>query len=185
VPDAAPLRADAHRNRATVLAAAVELLSHSPDASMKQVAEASGLGRTTVYRHFPSREALIAALFEQAFDSTVAELREIVARSTEPREVLRGIAEATVGIGGEYLFLAAHREQLVDVQRARQDDDPLRDWILAGQAEGTLRPLGLVWMQEMLGALVIAAHDQVVSGEETVDSAAAKLAETLIGAFVA
>ncbi|MDO9356774.1 MAG: helix-turn-helix domain-containing protein [Solirubrobacteraceae bacterium] len=183
--DASPLRADAHRNRATVLAAAVELLSRVPDASMKDVAEASGLGRTTVYRHFPSREALTKALFEQAVDSTVEELREIVAASREPRAVLRGIATATVRIGGQYLFLAAHRDQLVDVQRARQDDDPLREWILDGQADGSLRPLGLAWMQEMLGALVIAAHDQVLAGEETVDSAADKLAETLIGAFVA
>jgi len=58
-----PLRADARRNRERVLAAARDVLAeHGLDAQMDQIAAAAGVGVGTVYRHFPTKEALVAAL---------------------------------------------------------------------------------------------------------------------------
>ncbi len=62
-PPREPARADARRNHDAVLTAALRLLTDDPDASMRQIADASGLTRTTVYRHFPSREDLLRAIF--------------------------------------------------------------------------------------------------------------------------
>ncbi len=55
-------RQDAMRNRETVVEAGMKLLGEDPTASMQEVADRSGLGRSTVYRHFPNREALFGAM---------------------------------------------------------------------------------------------------------------------------
>ncbi len=58
-----PLRADARRNRERVLAAArVVFAEHGHEAQMDDVARRAGVGVGTVYRHFPTKEALIEAL---------------------------------------------------------------------------------------------------------------------------
>ncbi|MBV9777533.1 MAG: helix-turn-helix transcriptional regulator, partial [Acetobacteraceae bacterium] len=56
-------RADALRNRERVLAAAKTVFSAGgPDASLETVARRAGVGIGTVYRHFPTREALFEAV---------------------------------------------------------------------------------------------------------------------------
>jgi AcrR family transcriptional regulator len=58
------LRADAQRNREQLLAAAVAAFSGSgPEATLESIARAAGVGIGTLYRHFPSREALIDAAY--------------------------------------------------------------------------------------------------------------------------
>ena len=58
------LRADAQRNREQLLAAAVAAFSGSgPEATLDSIARAAGVGIGTLYRHFPSREALIDAAY--------------------------------------------------------------------------------------------------------------------------
>jgi AcrR family transcriptional regulator len=55
-----PLRADARRNRARLLAAAEEVLTaKGPAASTDEIAKAAGVGIGTLFRHFPTKEALI------------------------------------------------------------------------------------------------------------------------------
>jgi AcrR family transcriptional regulator len=66
--DERPLRADARRNREKVLTAARAVFSeHGRDAQMDDVARRAGVGVGTVYRHFPTKEALIEALVVDAF----------------------------------------------------------------------------------------------------------------------
>jgi AcrR family transcriptional regulator len=67
-PDERPLRADARRNREKVLEAARTVFSEQGrDAQMDDVARRAGVGMGTVYRHFPTKEALIEALMAEAF----------------------------------------------------------------------------------------------------------------------
>jgi AcrR family transcriptional regulator len=58
------LRADAQRNRDRLLAAAVALFSEAgQDVSLEAVAKRAGVGIGTLYRHFPTRDALLAAAY--------------------------------------------------------------------------------------------------------------------------
>ena len=59
-------RRDAVANRQAVIDAAAELLPENPDASMQEIADFTGLGRSTVYRHFANREALFGAMTIEA-----------------------------------------------------------------------------------------------------------------------
>lgn len=60
-----PLRADAQRNLTLVLDAAAEAFAkHGPDVSVDEIARRAGVGHATVFRRFPTKEALIAAVVE-------------------------------------------------------------------------------------------------------------------------
>ncbi|MGW4081401.1 TetR/AcrR family transcriptional regulator [Streptomyces sp. NPDC004822] len=59
-----PLRADAQRNRDKILAAAVRAFTtEGLDAHLERIAKEAGVGSATLYRHFPTREALIEAVY--------------------------------------------------------------------------------------------------------------------------
>jgi AcrR family transcriptional regulator len=64
-----PLRADAQRNRDRLLSAAVRAFSQDrPDVTLDAIAKDAGVGIGTLYRHFPSREALIEAAYRSELD---------------------------------------------------------------------------------------------------------------------
>ena len=59
-----PLRADAQRNRDRLLAVAVRAFSEDgPDVTLESIARDAGVGIGTLYRHFPTREALVEAVY--------------------------------------------------------------------------------------------------------------------------
>jgi AcrR family transcriptional regulator len=71
------LRADARRNRESVIAAAKKLFADQGlDAQMPDVAKAAKVGVGTVYRHFPTKEDLIAALAAERFERLAEKARE-------------------------------------------------------------------------------------------------------------
>ena len=56
-------RSDARRNRDAIVAAALEALTESPDASLNAIAKRAGVGNATLYRHFQTREDLVLAVY--------------------------------------------------------------------------------------------------------------------------
>lgn len=84
-----PLRADAQRNRDKILAAAVRVFTEEGlDAHFERVAREAGVGTGTLYRNFPTREALI----EAAYRNEVARLCDAVPgllATMPPREALQ------------------------------------------------------------------------------------------------
>ena len=64
-----PLRADARRNREKVVAAASAAFAESGlDAQVEDIARRAGVGVGTLYRHFPTKEALVVALADEHFE---------------------------------------------------------------------------------------------------------------------
>jgi AcrR family transcriptional regulator len=81
-------RADALRNRERVLKAAKAVFSAGgPDASLEAVARRAGVGIGTLYRHFPSREALFEAVYRHEVDELAALAEQLSAAA--PVEALR------------------------------------------------------------------------------------------------
>jgi AcrR family transcriptional regulator len=71
------LRADARRNRDAVIAAAKKLFADQGlDAQMPDIAKAAKVGVGTVYRHFPTKDDLIAALAVERFERLAEKVRE-------------------------------------------------------------------------------------------------------------
>ncbi|MEV4508161.1 TetR family transcriptional regulator [Dactylosporangium sp. NPDC049525] len=69
-----PLRADAQRNRARLLDVAVVALADAPEVTLDAIAKHAGVGIGTLYRHFPTREALI----EEVYRTELARLCDAV-----------------------------------------------------------------------------------------------------------
>jgi AcrR family transcriptional regulator len=142
-----PLRADARRNRERIVQAARELFAEcGPDAQMDDLAARAGVGVGTVYRHFPTKEAVMGELLRQKFELFLSLGRQALEREGEPFEVfadmLRHNAEAMAGdvatqravaMGGLALSPEAEaaRDQLMAVGR---------ELIARAHAAGTLRP---------------------------------------------
>ena len=79
-----PLRSDAERNRRLVLEAAAQAFAeHGFDVGMAEIARRAGVGNATVFRRFPSKDALVRAIFEDRIDETVASIEE-AARIDDP-----------------------------------------------------------------------------------------------------
>jgi AcrR family transcriptional regulator len=64
-------RSDAQLNRARIIAAAMAALLRSGDASLNSIAKDAGVGIGTLYRHFPSREALLVAVYRNELQQLV------------------------------------------------------------------------------------------------------------------
>ncbi len=116
------VRADARRNIGTVVQAAREVFATSGiDAPMRDIAEKAGVGVGTIYRHFPQRADLIAAVFRHEVDACAAEAPTLLERF-EPGEALdrwmqhyvdfivakRGLASSLYSGGSAYEALPAY-----------------------------------------------------------------------------
>ena len=89
-------RADAVRNHERVLEAAKAVFSAGgPDASLEAVARHAGVGIGTLYRHFPTREALFEAVYRREVEQ-LAELAEELKAEASPTEALRHWLRANV-----------------------------------------------------------------------------------------
>lgn len=98
-PSAASLRkprADGVRNRERVLEAAKAVFSAGgSDTSLETVAKRAGVGIGTLYRHFPTREALFEAVYRREVDQ-LSELAEQLKNAPEPVDALRRWLKANV-----------------------------------------------------------------------------------------
>jgi TetR/AcrR family transcriptional regulator, mexCD-oprJ operon repressor len=127
-----------HVTTAILDKAAQVLAERREAASLAEIAEAAGVARSTLYRYFPSRDALLQALAEGA-------AREIQTRISESRldvlPVLEAIARVTRGFiatGSKYIALAYLWPKPADADD-RQVNEPLLLLFRRGIADGTLR----------------------------------------------
>src|ERR1700734_2572639 len=86
-------RADKARNRARILAAASEAFAEQGvETQMDDVAARAGLGVGTLYRHFATKEALMAALLERKFEQVLEVARRVIEREDgEPFEIFADV----------------------------------------------------------------------------------------------
>jgi AcrR family transcriptional regulator len=171
-----PLRADARRNRAKVLEAARESFAEEGlDAQVPAIARRAGVGIGTVYRHFPTKDALVAALAEDHFERLV-DLTDQACRSAEDpwcafAELMWTSARLFVEDQG-LAEIAATQPEAFDATRATQQRLRARaaDLIERAKASGGMRADATVedipTMMCALGAVTqLQAHGKDVSWE--------------------
>ncbi|WP_243795281.1 TetR/AcrR family transcriptional regulator [Saccharopolyspora gloriosae] len=108
---ARPARADARRNREKVLAAACAAFTASGGTvSLEAVAREAGVGIGTLYRHFPTREALVEAVYAAELDDVVASAAELL-DELPPDAALRAWME-------RYAAFVAAKRGMFDTLRA-------------------------------------------------------------------
>jgi AcrR family transcriptional regulator len=85
-------RSDARRNRDAILAAALEALTASPDASLNAIAKRAGVANATLYRHFPTREELVLATYQHEVRKLV-DAAALLLHEQAPIDALRSWVE--------------------------------------------------------------------------------------------
>ncbi|MCS0634580.1 TetR/AcrR family transcriptional regulator [Streptomyces sp. LP05-1] len=123
------MRADARRNYERLLAEArTAFAEHGTDASLEDIARRAGVGIGTLYRHFPNRQALMSAVFQDALGSLLAYSREL-ADADPACEALVTWLRAVIAHAGEYRGLArALMSASADPSSAlTRCNDPLRE----------------------------------------------------------
>ena len=149
------LRADAQRNRERIVAAAIEVFAeHGLDASTAEIAQRAGVGEATLFRRFPSKDALIQAIVETQMESVIEIARdclgdpdpgqglerfltEVVAHSVTDKGVMEAAKDACMTSAA----LEQHRREILAlmtalVKRAQEVGAVRSD--LAGQDLGLL-----------------------------------------------
>jgi AcrR family transcriptional regulator len=141
-----PLRADAARNRARVLEVAYDTFaSEGLSVPIDEIARRAGVGAGTVYRHFPTKEDLFAAVVEDRLRHIIDDARTLLANEEAGRALFtflrsmvlqwgatdRGLSEALAGLG-------------IDVKAAMPEAEDeflgvLGDLLRAAQKAGTVR----------------------------------------------
>lgn len=137
-------RADAQANRQKVLQAArIQFAQDGPDASLNEVARRAGVGVATLYRHFPTRESLVAAVYANELHELGAAADRLLA-SLPPDEALTTWAARFVEYAGTKRGLG----EALHAIRRQQDDglDPravltssMDKLLAAGREAGTLQ----------------------------------------------
>src|SRR5437879_6401556 len=88
--DTKTVRADAHRNRQRLLEAARRAFaSGSPVVTLEAIAREAGVGIGTLYRHFPTREALVEAVYRAELSRLCDSAGELLAAAHAPDAALR------------------------------------------------------------------------------------------------
>jgi AcrR family transcriptional regulator len=145
--DGRKLRADARRKREAILAAAAEVfLTHGADIALDEVARHAGVGIGTLYRHFPSREALLAGAYVREVNllcdgvgALLAELPADEALITWMQRFIGYVAEKP----GMAVALKSivHTAESAAVQASHQRiDEALGQLVHAAETSGAIRP---------------------------------------------
>lgn len=182
-------RSDADRSVAAILDAAIDALTDDPDVSMAAIARRAGVVRATIYVHFPTREALIAAITARAIDDATDALRAASPNKGDPADALARILIASWQALGRYHALVQINTRL-GLEHIRAIHQPVlrlvRPLLKRGQASGAFNPdLPIDWMLTVLLELIHAASREVNAGILPASKAEAALIASVLGALSA
>ncbi|MGW5129551.1 TetR/AcrR family transcriptional regulator [Streptomyces sp. NPDC004069] len=168
-------------NRRHILDVALAELLRDPDASMDQIARAAGVVRRTVYGHFPSREALISTLVDEAVLALAAAHAAGREGVEDPAQAVARSVLALWPIADRYRLLVALAQRTVTMQGIRERLAPVRDscaevlqrGLDQGVFSSALPAPALAYVHEQIVfALMEAVNDDLLAAHEAGRSAA-------------
>jgi AcrR family transcriptional regulator len=171
-----------------ILDAAIGALATDSEASMAEIARRAGVVRATIYVHFPTREALIAAITQRAMSEATDALRAATPDEGDPVEALVRLLTASWRTLGRYPALVQLNSRLGS-EHMRALHQPVvrlvRPLLKRGQASGAFKSeLPIDWMVTVLLELMHAASREVAAGRLPEGKAQRALIASTTGALL-
>ncbi|MEU8517158.1 helix-turn-helix domain-containing protein [Kitasatospora sp. NPDC048722] len=145
-----PLRADAARNRAKLLDTATQVFTaHGVGVPTEEIARAAGVGVGTLFRHFPTKEALLEAVMVRRLEAIAAQAAQLPAESAPAEAFFDCFRLVVEQSAGKNEFAQALAAAGVDAHAALQESSStirarLAELLTGAQRAGAVRPeLGL------------------------------------------
>ncbi len=180
-------RADAERNVQRIQEAAIRLWADEPNAGVADVATAAGVGRATLYRHFPTRESLLEAIRTQGLVDGEEAVQACRLDEGSATEALARLMAAWLELGDRYRVIVVNPSKPDNLgARAREErlDEAMQKLVRRGQAEGEFsQDMPPMWGASALGALLVAAIKGVGEGRIGRDEAYPLLIRSCVGAL--
>jgi|KBSSwiStaDraftv2_1062776.scaffolds.fasta_scaffold10525_8 AcrR family transcriptional regulator len=138
-----PLRSDARRNRALILAAASEVFAaQGTSATTEEVARRAGVAIGTVFRHFPTKDDLLTAIMKDLLEQLTGDVAAL-AQKGDPRTALFGffthlVAQAAAKKSVVEL-LSRSGVEIQPAQPLQALRDGIEDLLTSGQRSGAIR----------------------------------------------
>lgn len=150
-------RSDAERNLERIVDAAIETLFEKPEAGMGEIAARAGVGRATLYRHYPSRSALLEAIHDRAVEEAERALLATEPENGPAGEALVRLVVALAGVIKRYRVLSLNKHELAQ----DREDERIRSHVIAvierGQREGEFtREMPAETIAQMLKGMLMA-----------------------------
>jgi AcrR family transcriptional regulator len=156
-------RADAARNVERIVESAIRVLAFEPGAGMSEVAEEAGVGRATLYRHFPTRDDLLAAIRVQARQEAVAAVESCAPDDGPAIDAIEAIMSALIQLGERYRFLSGWRQD--PDEASDRIAAALRSVVARGQRRGEItRGVPADWAASVIRSVLLAAIEEMGHG---------------------
>ncbi|MCU1405460.1 MAG: TetR/AcrR family transcriptional regulator [Glaciihabitans sp.] len=147
------LRADARRNRDAIVAAARDVFDRDEQVRFDDFAAHAGVGVGTLYRHFPTREALAAAVYEGEVATLCDQANDPTRSASENLDIfLRGFVEYVLAHTGLARALAAVADPAIFADGGIELERTVADLLTRAAVEGAIRS------DVAVGAVMIVLH---------------------------
>lgn len=183
-PPRPPLREDSRRTHEAILTGALDLLAERPHASLEQIARAIGVNRSTVHRHFASRDDLLEALSVRV----IAEVDEIHVRCRAQggpaAEQIARILRANALLGKRFRFFLDRWSPILGRPDVYASDASWVELLRRAQADGVFRSdCSIAWMRRVTAAVMRAAYEAIDEEELPLEEAADLTVTTIMAAL--
>ncbi|MFF3606818.1 TetR/AcrR family transcriptional regulator [Streptomyces sp. NPDC002463] len=139
------MRSDARSNRLRILEAATELLASPGAPTLQSIARRAGVGQGTLYRHFPTREALVLQVYGEEVEGLVSAV-PVLLDALPPERALRAWLERLLNIGRGMPGFADAVDAATSLAPGLRGEaygpllDALSALVSANEAAGTIAP---------------------------------------------
>ncbi len=157
------------RSKEKMLDLAMYILAKNPKASLNEIAEASGVGRATLFRYFKSRKQLLHELVVAADNKLEKATTPIIEKNLPARDTLEEFIHVLVPLGASFHFLNSELMNVEDSDMANLYKNQLvrlKELSSRLKSEGEISPeVPLAWIAAVLDNLIYTAWITVSEGD--------------------
>lgn len=163
------------KSEKAIIDAAIRVFTNNPAAGVSDIAAASGVGRTTLYRHFESREALVAAITLHCFEEVEEALQPV--HELQGREAIEATFACLIPVANRYrclntLWPEVHNDPRI-ADKTRQSSQEMEWLVDQAKKSGEIdTSLPSVWLATLFEMTLYAAWSLLDSGDISADQAA-------------